>query len=186
MAQAAAPLAGYLGAQVLLLARDSGNAPFDEACASLWWELAEHFDKLPCACLAVTVELRGEQQVSHALARQDALAIIDFLASQGVIDQTPSRFAPASCRATPLAGVEHLNAPHAGVIVFLREPGDMVEQGQAVLELIDPLTATTTRICAGVDGMLFARTAYRYARCGMNLAKIAGANPIRSGNLLTA
>src|SRR5574343_381584 len=62
-AEAFAPLAGYLGAQALLHSAVSGDEPFDESAARIWWERAAHFDGRfpidPLACLAATVELRG-------------------------------------------------------------------------------------------------------------------------------
>ena len=69
------PLARYLGAEATLLAYESGGQPFDEACSQTWWKLqaslGEEFP-IPLGCLSVTVELRGEQSVSHELAQQDA------------------------------------------------------------------------------------------------------------------
>ncbi|HAV36574.1 MAG TPA: hypothetical protein DCX52_09505, partial [Massilia sp.] len=72
LAEAVAPLAALMDAHVLLLARESGGEPFDEACSRLWWDLAEHFGPdvaIPPACVAVTVELRGENDVRYDLAR---------------------------------------------------------------------------------------------------------------------
>ena len=71
------PLARCLGAHATLLAKESGDNPFDEACSQTWWQLAEHFgDRAAVAhgCVAVTVELRGEAEVDHALAASDAAA----------------------------------------------------------------------------------------------------------------
>src|ERR1700712_2720344 len=75
------PLARFLGAQAALLADVSGDHPFDEACSTLSPRLAAHFGAatpLPGACVAVTVELRGEADVTHEWARRDADALIDY------------------------------------------------------------------------------------------------------------
>jgi hypothetical protein len=82
------PLARFLGAEAALLAEVSGAHPFDEACSTIWPRLAARFGDatpIPSACVAVTVELRGEADVTHELARRDAQALIDYLAWQGVI-----------------------------------------------------------------------------------------------------
>ncbi len=187
-AAAIAPLAGYLGAQALLFAEVSGDEPFDESVSRVWWELAAHFKGRfpidPLACLAATVELRGETEVAHELAAQDADALIAFLQQQGHIAGTPPPV-PAACEATPLQGVEPVTASTGGIVVFAKAPGDWVTAGELVAELIDPLTDARTPLHAQVSGRCFARTARRYASRGMRLMKIAGATPYRSGPLLS-
>ncbi|MYM99016.1 succinylglutamate desuccinylase/aspartoacylase family protein, partial [Duganella vulcania] len=88
LAEAAAPLAAILGAHALLLAYQAGGEPFDEACSRLWWDLERHFEgryPIPAACLSTTVELRGEMEVSYALAERDAAGLIQFLTLSGVL-----------------------------------------------------------------------------------------------------
>ena len=51
---------------------------------------------LPEACVAVTVELRGESQVDHALAERDASALIDYLGWRGMIEGSPKRRAKSA------------------------------------------------------------------------------------------
>ena len=187
-AEAFAPLAGYLGAQALLHSAVSGDEPFDESAARIWWELAAHFDGRfpidPLACLAATVELRGETEVSHELATRDAEALVAYLRHAGHIDGSAPP-PPAACAATPLEGVEPVTAPVAGIVVFAKAPGDWVEAGELVAEIVDPLTDERTALHARVSGRCFARTARRYASRGMRLAKIAGAQAFRSGKLLS-
>ena len=188
LAEQAAPLAAYLGAHALLVASEAGGEPFDEACSRLWWDLAAHFgaDKpIPPACFAATVELRGEMEVDHALARQDAEALLNFLAREGCIDMEPDAMPEALCAATPLTAVEALAAPHAGMLVYARGLGARLAAGDAVAELIDPATGTSTTLRASVDGLLFARSAHRYLLRGMAVGKIAGNVPFRSGQLLS-
>ena len=65
------PLARFLGSRLTLLAQDSGDNPFDEACSQVWWKWDKHFGgrfPIPQACLSVTVELRGACDVTHELA----------------------------------------------------------------------------------------------------------------------
>ncbi len=187
-AAALAPLAGYLGAQALLSADVAGDEPFDETVSRPWWELAAHFEGRfpidPLGCLAATVELRGETDVCHALAERDADALVAFLQHNGHIAGTPPPV-PTPCEATPLEGVEPVTAPSHGIVVFAKAPGDWVEAGEQVAELIDPLTDARTPLHARVSGRCFACTARRYASRGMRLMKIAGPTAYRSGKLLS-
>ena len=191
LAERVAPLSCLLRAEAVLLSRESGGDPFDETCSRLWWELAEHFGTalpLPLSCFAVTVELRGQTEVSHALAQQDAQSLIDFLVHEGHIERENQEIAAlpaARCQPTPLEGVEPLYAPHAGIVVFHKTVGEAVLAGETIAEIIDPLSGQSSAVCASVSGRLFARTAFRYAQRNMDLAKIAGAVAYRSGKLLS-
>ena len=186
------PLAAYLGAQAVLVSKASGDDPFDESVSRIWWELAEHFaGRFPgCfpidnACFSSTVELRGEIEVDHALAAQDATAIVNFLTHAGHIGGPVAPLPEARCAATPLEGVEPLTAPHAGILVFFKAPGDAVVAGEAIGEVIDPLTDQATPVVATVSGTLFARVSRRYVTRHMRVCKIAGATAFRTGNLLS-
>lgn len=188
-----APLAHFLGAQAILLARNSGNRPIDECLSSAWWQLAEQCEAagksvaLPQGCCSTTVELRGERDVSHALATQDAQAIAHWLQYIGVWRTETRPPVPAAlCDATPLAGSETLYAQGAGVVVFAAQPGQALKVGDLVAEVIDPIANRTERVCAGVDGVLYARIRDRYITSGGELGKIAGRVAFRSGELLGA
>jgi predicted deacylase len=188
LAAAVQPLSALLGAHALLLSLGSGGEAFDEACSRLWWDLDEHFGgayPIPPACLAVTVELRGEVEVDYALARQDADALVQFLAHQGVLAVDTLPLPGALCAATPLEGVEPLLAPHAGVLVYTRRLGERVAPGDPIADVIDPVSGDTTTVCCSVGGSFFARSAQRHVLRGMNIGKIAGATAYRSGNLLS-
>ncbi|MBC7454313.1 MAG: succinylglutamate desuccinylase/aspartoacylase family protein [Massilia sp.] len=188
LAEAAAPLAALLGAQAVLLAHAAGGEPFDEACSRLWWDLAAHFGPttpLTPACLSCTVELRGERDVSYALATQDAQALLQFLAHNGVIDLAPAALPVPLCEPTPLEGVEPILAPHAGVLVFLARLGERVEAGAAIADLIDPVSGAVSTLRTSVAGVFFARTAHRHLLRGMSVGKIAGARAFRAGQLLS-
>lgn len=190
LAGAVAPLARLMGAHAVLLALAAGGEPFDEACSRLWWDLQEYFGDavpIPPACLSTTVELRGEMDVSYALAEQDAGALLRFLALAGVLDGTDAvgELPAPLCEATPLEGVEPILAPHAGVLVYHRDMGERLNAGDAVADIIDPASGATTTVRCTVDGVLFARTAHRHVLRGWNIGKIAGAAAFRSGDLLS-
>jgi uncharacterized protein len=183
------PLAAYLQAQALLICKQSGDDPFDESCSRHWWELAQHFGpevSVPMACLSITVELRGEVDVCHQLAEQDAAALIAFLQHSGHIEGLAPPLPAAQCLATELEAVEPIKAPASGVVVFSRALGTHINAGEAIGDLVDPIAGTTTPLLASVSGILFARISRRYVHAGTSVAKIAGTVPFRSGNLLSA
>jgi predicted deacylase len=187
LVNAVAPLSALMGAQAVLLALEAGGEPFDEACSRLWWDLAAHFGPgypIPPACLSTTVELRGEMDVSYDYARKDARALLQFLAHSGVIDIALEPLPAPLCEPTPLEGVEPIVAPHAGVLVFVKELGEMLAPGDAIADLIDPVGGTTTSLRTTVAGVFFARTAHRHLLRGMAVGKIAGARAFRVGTLL--
>lgn len=189
MLELMAPLARLLGARALLWARGSGpSISFDEALSGPWWRLQEHFAgtaPIPLGCASTTVELRSQTDVSDALATQDAHAIMGYLRHVGVLGgPTPDLPAPL-CEATPLAGTESLHAPHPGVIDFVVQPGDPVESGQLLARIIDPLTPRETEIRSSTAGVVYARHNLRWATAGMEVCRVAGKTPIRSGNLLS-
>jgi len=183
------PLAAYLGAAVTLLALDSGDQPFDEACSQPWWKWKQRFGDrfpIPQSCLSVTVELRGQQDVHHDLASRDAQAILDFLAFRGVIDgPVPPVPAPVG-DARPLAGCMPIQTPVPGVLTFVRNVGDAVREGDVLAHVIDPITAAVTELKSPVDGLLFARDTLRLVTAGARVAKVAGREALRTGKLLGA
>ena len=181
------PLPALQGARPMFLTKASGGEAFGAACSRLWWALAVHFGPgvpIPPACAAVTVELRGEHDVSYALAQTDANAILQYLAHQGVVDMPLAPLPAPLCQPTPLEGVEPVEAPASGVLVFLKTLGDKVAAGEAIAELVNPVTGAVTSLSAKHDGVFFASTAHRHLLRGMHVCKIASAKAFREGNLL--
>lgn len=182
------PLARYLGASATLLATESGDNPFDEACSQTWWQLSEHFPKypVPLSCLSVTVELRGMTDVNHPQAIADADAIISFLQHRGAIHGVAPTLPALKYPATPLAGAESITTPVSGVVAFLREPGDWVKVGDAVAEVINPITGHVHTLKSATEGIIYAQENHHFATAGMWLVKVAGSTPFRTGKLLSA
>ena len=137
------------------------------------------------ACASTTVELRGQLDVSAALAAQDAQAIFQYLQHRGVVAGQPVTLPEPSCEATPLTATEPLHAPHPGVIDFAVKPGDQVVEGQAVAHVIDPLTGKSTAVTASTEGIVYARHNLRWATANLELCRIAGRKTMRTGNLLS-
>ena len=187
-ADLALELGALVGAQAILLATESGDQPFDEACSRPWYQLQQQFPDhpMPLGCFSTTIELRGEADTDHALALQDARAIVEFLRRRGVIAGTPAPLPAARCQPTPLAASEAITAPHAGVVVFHKSPGDRVEVGEVVADLVDVDSGSVEPLRAQSAGVLYARVATRWATPGKRLAKIAGTTLVRTGKLLGA
>jgi uncharacterized protein len=186
LAKRCEPLAALLGAQALLTADVSGDNPFDEAVSRPWAELSCMFPEFPIpqACLSTTVELRGESDVSNALAALDVQAILEFAALNGVVDLSRAVTAPATpCATTPFAGVLPIIAPSSGVLSFAKAPGDRVAAGDEIASLTNPLTRETIALRSEIAGVMYARVPKRYAIAGQRVAKVAGTQPIRSGKL---
>jgi predicted deacylase len=183
------PLARYLGAQASLLALNSIGNPFDEIHSFCWSELrARYGDRypIPNGSVSVTVELRGQSDVSYQHAEHDAQAIVDYLTYRGIIDGRPSVMPPLQSAPTPLAGSEPLVSPMSGVLVFHVPTGVRLEAGQDVADVIDPLTDRVVTIKNTIAGVLYTRHRTRFATTGMEIGRIAGTTAYRSGSLLSA
>lgn len=186
-AELAVELGCLLGAQAILLATESGDSPFDEACSRPWYQLQQRFDQhpLPLGCFSTTVELRGQADTDHALAQRDAQAIVEFLRRRGVLSGPVSALPAALCQPTPLSGSEPVTAPRAGVVIFHVEAGERVTARQAIADLVNADTGEVLTIHAASSGILYARVATRWASHGQRLAKIAGTTLARTGKLLS-
>lgn len=183
----AEPLARLVGARASLLAEASGGHPFDESLSQVWSQLETHFRgraPVPMGCLSVTLELRGEADVSHASAAADADALIAFLTHRGLVDGPAPTLPALREAATPLDATDVLKAPVSGIVVYRREIGEVVRAGDVLLEVVDPFSGAAHPVATRADGLFFAREAQRYARAGRSLAKVAGSETLRSGKLL--
>lgn len=153
----------------------------------VWWQLQQRFGKrfpIPLGCCAVTVELRGQADVSHELASKDCQAILDFLTHAGVIEGAHAPLPPLPRPATPLAAVEPISAPLGGLLVYHARPGQHLQADQLIAEVIDPLNDRVTAVRNSQPGLLYARSVRRMATAGMVIAHVAGEQVCRSGYLL--
>jgi hypothetical protein len=71
------------------------------------------------------------------------------------------------------------------VIVFAADVGDVVQAGQLLARVVDPLSGQATPIHSAIAGVVYARHNLRWATTGLELCRVAGRTPIRSGNLLS-
>ena len=179
-----ADLSAQLGARVTLLANDSGDSPFDEANSRLWWELAEKFPEatVPFACLAATVELRGQADTDEDLIHQDANNLFAFLQRRGFISGVAPALPELPGEATPLEGVDYIKSTVAGILTYLKQPGDTVKKGETVAVITQPMNnpgqGEKTVLVSRTSGIFFARVADRFARPGKIIGKVAGIEPL--------
>ena len=175
-------LAAQLGSKAILLAKISGGNPFDEAVGGVWWSLAGKFPDhpIPPACLSATVELRGERDITHDLARQDAENLHRFLMRRGLLRGDAGPVPELLAEATPLEGVDPIKAPVAGVVVYLKRPGDRIQAGDAVAHIVDPWSEATEPcvVRSAVAGVLYSHGLHRFTRPGQTLCRVAGAEPL--------
>lgn len=191
----AVELGADLGASVVLLEEEAGGNPFDEANAGLWWNLRERLsdDRVPLACFAATVELRGQADVSDELAAADAASLYRFLQRRGMIGGDPGPLPEPLCEPTPLDGTDVIAAPVAGIAVYKKRLGDRVERAEVVAEMVDltaddPLNART-QVHSRASGLFFSRPVQKLLTPGMTVCKVAGTEKLphrKAGNLLEA
>ncbi|MFZ1890796.1 MAG: succinylglutamate desuccinylase/aspartoacylase family protein [Formosimonas sp.] len=170
------PLARYLGSECQLIANDSGCNPFDEALSTVWMQLAHRFTdaNITAACSTTTVELRGQADVTHEHATQDADAIIEYLKHENHI-ALPAAPAPALLNdISPLNGVARVAAPCGGVVVYHVTAGDRVTAGQLIAEVINPVAHEATAIHSTIDGFVYACGLSRYTKLGDAIMSISG------------
>ncbi len=179
------PLARLIGSHATLLARESGDQPFDEANSQTWWQLAEHYadHPIPLGCLSVTVELRGQRDVSHALAEADADALLAFLVHRGIVDGDPPPLPPLLAPATPLEATEVVSTPVPGVVVYRAELGAHVQPGEPLADIVNPISGEVHTLASTVPGLLLTREMQRWTAAGRPLLKVVGTTPVRSGKL---
>lgn len=196
--QMAEVLSANVGNEVLILEEDVGGLAFDYANASPWWLIANALKAKGInkpinenACFAATVELRGQRDVYDHLNEQDAKNLLNFLATQGIVDKAVETKTHQPLIA-PLSGVDTIKAPSAGLIAFKKQLGERVAKGELVAELIDytkPVSETKrVPIYSKTEGILFAKLGTKLVRPGHVICQVAGEAPLasRSGKNLLA
>ncbi|MCP4297211.1 MAG: succinylglutamate desuccinylase/aspartoacylase family protein [Proteobacteria bacterium] len=188
------PIINFMGVEVTLLeSPTNGPKTFDQAISQVWLELADYFPEFPIppACQAVTVELRGSNEVNHTLAKQDASNLFALMQHSSILQGDPPVPQSRSQHIGPLDGVQYLQSTIPGIIIFQKKPGDFVKKGDIVAEVFDPLADDQEHsfeyLKATTSGILFARVRDRYAKPGRYLAKVAGKKILegKTGTLLT-
>lgn len=175
-------LAACLDAEAVLLWSEGSDRAFEEAAFAQMCARAGS-NGLEGHC-STTVELRGQLDVDPELARKDADGLYRFLELRGVIVSDTAE--PAKLRpdfvAKPIDHVEMVRAPVGGTILFHVRPGDRVEAGQLLAEIVarpgEPGGAFAVH--APQAGFILTRRARRFVRMGDDLVKLVGDKPSAS------
>lgn len=117
-------LAAALQVDVVIVWDDGGDGSFEET-------IINH----AAPQLAATLELRGQADVSDALARQDADALWNWLCISGVIDAVAT-IGEWQGEVVDMGCMETILAPRTGVLVFEKYLGDWVEAGEPFARII--------------------------------------------------
>jgi predicted deacylase len=168
-------LAACLEAEAALLWNKGSDRAFEEAVFEQMQAGARGGD-LSGHCVT-TVELRGQLDVDAQTGLKDAEGIYRFLQARGVVaggDAVP-RLRSAFV-GKPIRYVDMIHAPAGGTILFHVKPGDRVEAGELIAEIIvDPGRRDgSVAVRAPQGGIVLTRRARRFIRMGDNLFKIIG------------
>lgn len=170
-------LAASLGAEFVILWDEDKDGAFEGAMLAHWMEEGA------CAGrLVTTVELRGQSDVRDALAAQDAQGIYAFLCARGVIEGPAGqgeRSGEWSGEVVAIGNMETLFAPVSGVLVYERELGDRLAEGEPVARIIarpgEPDSEHVLR--APQAGRLVTRSRDRLVAQGDVVVKLTGSRP---------
>lgn len=185
-------LAAEIGSRATMLAEDTGGGSFDETFSMTWVRLARRFGPefpIPAACVAGTLEYRGQPEVSDALGEADAAGLFRFLQRRGLIAGDPGPLPAPQGEAVDLRAVDVVKAPASGILSYNAALGATVRKGDAVAEIIDPMAppdAARTPAVSAADGLVFARRMLKLVRAGDPIAKVVGREVLahRTGKLL--
>jgi len=186
-------LAAEIGSRATMLAEDSGGGSFDEAFSTPWVRLARRFEPdrpIPLACMAATIEYRGQPEVSDELGRADAQALFRFLQRRGLVSGNPGPLPASKGEAVDLRAVDVVKAPVSGILAYRAALGATVRKGEVIAEIIDPtaedVATSRTPVLSGTDGLLFTRRTHKLVRAGDGVAKVLGREILahRTGKLL--
>jgi predicted deacylase len=163
---------------VAIIWDEGGDGSFEETIIAPWLR-----DGVTDGRMAATLELRGQGDVSDRFAEQDAQGLYVWLCSCGVIDEA---LAPGDwpVEAMEMGHMETILAPQPGVLIFEKELGDFVEEGQRFARILrrpgDPSSEVV--LVAEQAGRMVTRYRDRLVSQGMVVAKFTGSRVSRHWN----
>ncbi|WP_347927116.1 succinylglutamate desuccinylase/aspartoacylase family protein [Pseudomonas helvetica] len=175
-------LAAAMKMAVAIIWDDGGDGSFEETIIAPWLR-----DGVTDQHLAATLELRGQGDVSDRFAEQDAAGLYAWLCACGVIDE-PLSPGDWPVEAIEMSHMETILAPQPGVLIFEKDLGDFVEEGQRFARILgrpgDP--SSEVLLFAEQAGRMVTRYRDRLVQQGMVVAKFTGTRVSRnwSGGLL--
>lgn len=173
------PLLALLKAEVGLSEVNTGAASFDETNVSVWRDLKANYGELiPWGSRSLTLELRGENDISNELAHQDSQALYSYLILRDVVAGSKPIIDDSRVKYYPLDAMDLVKAPCAGIVCYHKDIGDTVEVGEMVAEIVnlmdDDVESSSYPLIARTNGIFFARVQRRLVVCGESIGKIAG------------
>ncbi|NUU35945.1 succinylglutamate desuccinylase/aspartoacylase family protein [Pseudomonas sp. C2B4] len=175
-------LAAAMKMDVAIIWDDGDDGSFEETIIAPWLR-----DGTTDQRMAATLELRGQGDVNDRFARQDAEGLYAWLCAYGVIDEAVTPF-DWTVESVEMGHMETILAPQPGVLIFEKELGDVVEEGQRFARILrrpgDPSSEVVLH--AEQTGRLVTRYRDRLISQGMGVAKFTGSRLSRnwSGGLL--
>ncbi|WP_018151387.1 succinylglutamate desuccinylase/aspartoacylase domain-containing protein [Leeia oryzae] len=177
-------LARATGVKTVFLEEEAGGKPFDESYAKPWKHLRQAglVDEA-LQGFSATLELRGQADVDDAVALDDARGILRFLAAEGLVQlETPHEVMPdEEICIYPLEGVAPVYSPATGIIVYKKQVGDSIRQGELLAEVVvmdAGLDTPRVPLYSGVDGVVVVRHHIKLVRAGQRVALLAGMTPL--------
>jgi len=128
----------------ILIDNDFGGA-MDEATFCPWWSLQQAYQALGRNFImgqgafkkeSFTVELGSQEQIDLEVAKQDALSILSYLHSQGVIDNKQYQPQKMTRYACYLKDYKALYSPMGGMIDYLAEFGKPLAAGEPLARIL--------------------------------------------------
>ena len=175
-------LAAAMKMDVAIIWDDGGDGSFEETIIAPWIR-----DGVTAGRMAATLELRGQGDVNDRFAEQDAEGLYNWLCSFGVIDESVA-FADWPVEVVEMGHMETILAPQPGVLIFEKELGDFVEEGQRFARILRTPGDPTSEVVLHAEqaGRLVTRYRDRLIAQGMGVAKFTGSRVSRhwSGGLL--
>ncbi|HEF4760870.1 TPA: succinylglutamate desuccinylase/aspartoacylase family protein [Pseudomonas putida] len=175
-------LAAAMKMDVAIIWDDGDDGSFEETIIAPWLRAGSTDQRM-----AATLELRGQGDVDDRFARQDAEGLYAWLCGYGVIDEAvPATDWPVE--AVEMGHMETIIAPQPGVLIFEKDLGDVIEEGQRFARILrrpgDP--ASEVVLHAEQTGRLVTRYRDRLISQGMAVAKFTGSRLSKnwSGGLL--
>ncbi|QXI30863.1 succinylglutamate desuccinylase/aspartoacylase domain-containing protein [Pseudomonas vanderleydeniana] len=163
-------LATAMKMDVAIIWDEGGEGSFEETVIAPWLRAGDTAGRM-----AATLELRGQGDVADHLAGQDAAGLYAWLCDQGVVDEKPV-VDDWPVEAMEMGHMETILAPCPGVLVFERELGEWVEEGQRFARIVrrpgDPSSEVVLQ--AEQAGRMLTRHRDRLVPQGMVVAKFTG------------
>jgi predicted deacylase len=175
-------LATAMKMDVAIIWDNGGDGSFEETIVAPWLREGTAQGRM-----AATLELRGQGDVNDRYATQDADGLYAWLCSYGIIDEVTA-LAEWPVEIRDMAQMETILAPQSGVLIFEKELGDIVEEGQRFARILrspgDPSSQVV--LLAEQTGRMVTRYRDRLIPQGAVVAKFTGSRVSRnwSGGLL--